>query len=74
MTVCTTYSCEKYIQCLRASINNDGTHTARSYGTEGTGTINSNGDYEEKYLCGSAGNYALYMPIEIDRDRKVNDE
>ena len=63
MAVCVTESCDRYNICGRSSVNTEGVHTARSYGTEGSCSANENG-MTETVLCGPRGDYALFITKE----------
>lgn len=60
--VCVTMNCERFNSCKRSIVNNEGTYYVRSYGTEGSGTVDNTGAHTES-LCGKAGDYKLFEPV-----------
>ena len=51
MSVCCTFACEKYMECMKSEINNVGTHAVVSYGTC---------YFNDKPMCGKENGYKMF--------------
>ena len=65
MAVCSSVQCKKYKDCAKASINNEGIHTARCY--HGA-TVFDMETQQTIYLCGELGNYAGFKPLRRNKN------
>lgn len=63
MSTCYSRGCKKFNDCARASINNEGAHTATDKANMKFIRVNNNGKEIEEYWCGEKGNYRLFEKV-----------